>query len=46
MRDGWALQISDRTVVFHLSNLRRKLGAANSRHAVSKAYSLKPIAAG
>ncbi len=43
---GRALQISDRTVVFHLSNVRRKLGAANSRHAVSKALSLKLIAAG
>ncbi len=43
---GQALQISERTVVFHLSNVRRKLGAANSRHAVAKAFSLKLIAAG
>src|SRR6267142_5346370 len=43
---GQALQISERTVAFHLSNLRRKLGAANSRHAVARAFSLKLIAAG
>ncbi|HET7201089.1 MAG TPA: LuxR C-terminal-related transcriptional regulator [Burkholderiales bacterium] len=43
---GHALQISERTVAFHLANLRRKLGAANSRHAVTKAISLKLIAAG
>jgi DNA-binding CsgD family transcriptional regulator len=43
---GQALQISERTVVFHLSNVRRKLGAANSRHAVAKAFSLKLIATG
>src|SRR6266704_3848134 len=43
---GQALQISERTVAFHLSNMRRKLGAANSRHAVTKAFSLKLIAAG
>jgi DNA-binding CsgD family transcriptional regulator len=43
---GQALQISERTVVFHLSNVRRKLGATNSRHAVTKAFSLKLIAAG
>jgi DNA-binding CsgD family transcriptional regulator len=41
-----ALQISERTVAFHLSNVRRKLDAANSRHAVTKALSLKLIAAG
>jgi LuxR family quorum-sensing system transcriptional regulator CciR len=40
-----ALQISERTVTFHLSNVRRKLDAANSRHAVTKALSLKLIAA-
>jgi LuxR family transcriptional activator of bioluminescence operon len=34
------LQISERTVIFHLSNARRKLGASNSRHAISKALSL------
>jgi len=43
---GQALQISERTVAFHLSNVRRKLGAANSRHAVAKAFSLRLIAAG
>ena len=43
---GQALQISERTVAFHLSNVRRKLGAANSCHAVTKAFSLKLIAAG
>jgi DNA-binding CsgD family transcriptional regulator len=43
---GQALQISERTVAFHLSNMRRKLGAANSRHAVTKAFSLKLIATG
>jgi DNA-binding CsgD family transcriptional regulator len=41
-----ALQISERTVAFHLANVRRKLDAANSRHAVTKALSLKLIAAG
>ena len=43
---GQALQISERTVAFHLSNVRRKLGAANSRHAVTKAFSLRLIAVG
>jgi len=43
---GHALQISERTVAFHLSNVRRKLDAANSRHAVTKALSLKLISAG
>ena len=42
---GQALQISERTVSFHLSNVRRKLDAANSRHAVTKALALKLIAA-
>ena len=41
-----ALQISERTVGFHLANVRRKLDATNSRHAVTKALSLKLIAAG
>jgi len=41
-----ALQISERTVAFHLANARRKLDAANSRHAVTKALSLRLIAAG
>jgi DNA-binding CsgD family transcriptional regulator len=34
------MPISERTVIFHLSNARRKLGATNSRHAISKALSL------
>lgn len=34
------LPISRRTVIFHLSNARRKLGAANSTHAISMALSL------
>jgi LuxR family transcriptional activator of bioluminescence operon len=40
------LPISERTVVFHLSNARRKLGASNSRHAISKALSLGLIDSG
>ena len=43
---GRTLQISDRTVAFHLANVRRKLDASNSRHAVTKALSLRLIAAG
>ena len=39
------LQISERTVTFHLANVRRKLDAANSRHAVTKALSLRLIKA-
>jgi len=39
------LQISERTVAFHLANVRRKLDAANSRHAVTKALSLRLITA-
>jgi len=42
---GHELQISERTVAFHLANVRRKLKVANSRHAVSKAISLKLIGA-
>lgn len=34
------MPISERTVSFHLSNARRKLGATNSRHAISRAISL------
>lgn len=40
------LQISERTVAFHLANMRRKLDAANSRHAVTKAFFLRLITAG
>ena len=36
-----AMSISQRTVFFHLSNARKKLGAHNSRHAIMKALSLK-----
>src|SRR5215831_10199886 len=43
---GQTLQISERTVAFHLANVRRKLDATNSRHAVTKALSLRLIAAG
>jgi len=41
-----ALEISERTIVFHLANVREKLGAINSRHAVARAISLNLIAAG
>jgi DNA-binding CsgD family transcriptional regulator len=40
------LEISERTIVFHLANVREKLGAINSRHAVARAISLNLIAAG
>ncbi|MGB7543309.1 MAG: LuxR family transcriptional regulator [Burkholderiales bacterium] len=40
------LAVSERTVIFHLANARHKLGAANSRHAITKAISLGLIAAG
>lgn len=40
------LSISQRTVLFHLANARRKLGAANSRHAISKALALGLIEVG
>jgi LuxR family transcriptional activator of bioluminescence operon len=42
------MPISERTVIFHMSNARRKLGAINSRHAISKALLLgliDPVAA-
>src|SRR5712691_11557979 len=38
------LSLSEPTIIYHLSKARRKLDAANSRHAVSKAISLKLIA--
>lgn len=34
------LEISDRTVVFHLHNAKTKLGVANKQHAVAKALGL------
>ena len=37
---GGLLGITERTVTFHLANARRKLGAVNTRHAVSKAITL------
>lgn len=37
------LHISENTVIFHLKNARRKLGTANSRHAVVKAIRLRII---
>jgi len=40
------LPISERTVNFHLYNARRKLGAANSRHAITKAIGLGLIGPG
>jgi len=39
------LSLSRRTVVFHLANARRKLGVANSYHAIMKAVSLGHIKA-
>jgi len=39
------LSVAERTVVFHLANARRKLGAANSHHAIMKAVSLGHIRA-
>jgi DNA-binding CsgD family transcriptional regulator len=38
------LSLSEATIIYHLSKARRKLDAANSRHAISKAISLKLIA--
>lgn len=43
---GKSLDISERTVTFHLTNARRKLGTASSPHAVVRAVSLGLIAAG
>jgi DNA-binding CsgD family transcriptional regulator len=43
---GRSLEISERTVTFHLTNARRKLGTASSPHAVVRAVSLGLIAAG
>ncbi len=40
------MPISERTVSFHLSNARRKLGASNSRHAITRAISLGLIDTG
>jgi LuxR family transcriptional activator of bioluminescence operon len=39
------LGLADRTVIFHLSNARRKLGAVNSHHAIMRAISLGQIKA-
>jgi DNA-binding CsgD family transcriptional regulator len=39
-----ALSLSEATIIYHLSRARRKLHAANSRHAISKAISMKLIA--
>jgi LuxR family transcriptional activator of bioluminescence operon len=41
---GDLLGIAERTVTFHLANARRKLGAANTHHAVSKAITLGLVA--
>jgi DNA-binding CsgD family transcriptional regulator len=43
---GKSLAIAERTVTFHLTNARRKLGTASSPHAVVRAVSLGLIAAG
>jgi DNA-binding CsgD family transcriptional regulator len=40
------LSLSEATIVYHLTRARRKLAADNSRHAISKAISLKLIAPG
>lgn len=40
------LALSEATIIYHLAKARRKLAACNSRHAVSKAISLKLIAPG
>jgi LuxR family transcriptional activator of bioluminescence operon len=39
------LSVTERTVVFHLTNARRKLGVTNSHHAIMKAVSLGHIKA-
>jgi len=39
-----ALSLSEATVIYHLSKVRRKLDVGKSRHAVSKAISLRLIA--
>ncbi len=41
---GSLLGIAERTVTFHLANARRKLGAVNTHHAVSKAITLGLVA--
>jgi DNA-binding CsgD family transcriptional regulator len=38
------LSLSEATIIYHLTKARRKLAADNSRHAISKAISLKLIA--
>jgi DNA-binding CsgD family transcriptional regulator len=38
------LSLSEATIIYHLTKARRKLEAQNSRHAISKAISLKLIA--
>jgi len=40
------LCLSQSTIIYHLSKARRKLDAANSRQAITKAISLKLIAPG
>ncbi len=39
-----ALSLSKTTIIYHLTRARRKLDAANSRQAITKALSLKLIA--
>jgi len=38
------LSLSEATIIYHLSKARRKLDATNSRHAISKALSMRLIA--
>ncbi|HMH16541.1 MAG TPA: LuxR family transcriptional regulator [Burkholderiales bacterium] len=38
------LALSEATIIYHLTKARRKLDASNSRHAISKAISMKLIA--
>ena len=38
------LSLSEATIIYHLTKARRKLAAENSRHAITKAISLKLIA--
>lgn len=38
------LSVSERTVIFHIGNATKKLGATNRRQAVARAISLRLIA--
>lgn len=41
---GYILSVSERTVIFHIGNATKKLGATNRRQAVARAISLRLIA--